>query len=171
MSLLWYPKNYLYDNTGKQNQLECKLCSYIFFTNPNKNKDVILKCPHCQCQLNLYHHKEDFDVYRCKNDKYPFYHKNKYLLNVHDKKLYKEHPEKIKLRYINRKFNIDLLTLQKNYHEFIQSPIDLSWTYSSQYIIDLYLNHHVNYGLSYRQTASILQNVHEVYVSYKTVEN
>lgn len=29
------PKDYLYDNTGKQNQFECKVCSYIFSTNPN----------------------------------------------------------------------------------------------------------------------------------------
>ena len=165
------PKDYLYDNTGKQNQFESKICSYIFSTNPNKDKDIILKCPHCQYQLNPYHHRDDFDVYRCKNDKCHFYLKNKSSLNVHDTKLYKERPEKIKLRYIYRKFNIDLPTLQKDYREFIQSPIDLSRAYSSQYIIGLCLTYHVNYGLSYRQTASILQDVHEVYISYKTVEN
>ena len=161
------PKDYLYDNTGKQNQFECKVCSFIFSTNPNKEKDVILKCPHCKCQLHLYHHREDFDVYRCGNDKCPFYLKNKSSLNAHDRKLYIEHPEKIKLRYIYRKFNIDFPTLQKDYRDFIKSPIDLSKAYSSKYII----TYHVNYGLSYRQTASILQDVHEVFISYKTVEN
>lgn len=165
------PKDYLYDNTGKQNQFECKVCSFIFSTNPNKEKDVILKCPHCKCQLHLYHHREDFDVYRCGNDKCPFYLKNKSSLNAHDRKLYKEHPEKIKLRYIYRKFNIDFPTLQKDYRDFIKSPIDLSKAYSSKYIIGLCLTYHVNYGLSYRQTASLLQDVHEVYISYKTVEN
>ena len=165
------PKDYLYDNTGKQNQFECKVCSYIFSTNPNKNKDVVLKCPHCQYLLYLSHHREDFDVYRCPNNNCPFYLKNKSSLNTHDKKLYQEHPEKIKLRYVYRKFNIDLPTLQKDYREFIKSPIDLSRAYSSQYIIGLCLTYHVNYGLSYRQTASILQDVHEVYISYKTVEN
>mgnify|MGYP001625213482 FL=1 len=165
------PKDYLYDNTGKQNQFECKVCSFIFSTNPNNEKNVILKCPHCKYQLYLYHHREDFDVYRCKNDKCPYYLKNKASLNAHDKKMYKEHPEKIKLRYIYRKFNIDFPSLQKDYREFIQSPIDLSKAYSSQYIIGLCLTYHVNYGLSYRQTASILQDIHEVYISYKTVEN
>ena len=165
------PKDYLYDNTGKQNQFECKVCSHIFSTNPNKDKDVILKCPHCKYQLNLYHHREDFDVYRCKNDKCPYYLKNKSSLNVHDSKLYKEHPEKIKLRYIYRKFNIDFPTLQKDYREFIKSPIDLSRAYSSQYIIGLCLTYHVNYGMSYRQTSSLLRDVHEIYISYKTVEN
>ena len=37
------PKDYLYDNTGKQNQFKCKVCSFIFSTNLNKEKDVILK--------------------------------------------------------------------------------------------------------------------------------
>ena len=165
------PKDYLYDNTGKMNQFECKVCSYIFSTSPNKDKDIILRCPHCKGQLNLYHHRNDFDVYRCKNDKCPYYLKNKNSLNVHDLKLYKDHPEKIKLRYIYRKFNIAFPTLQQDYRDFIQTPIDLSRAYSSQYIIGLCLTYHVNYGLSYRQTASILQDVHEVYISYKTVEN
>lgn len=89
-------------------------------------------------------------------------------MNVHDTNLYKEHPEKFKLRYVYRKFNINIPTLTKDYREFIQSPIDISKAYSSQYVIGLCLTYHVNYGLSYRQTASILQDVHEVYISYKT---
>ena len=165
------PKDYLYDNTGKQNQFECKVCSYIFSINPYKDKDVVLKCPHCRYQLALRHHRNDFDVYSCPNNKCSFYLKNKSSMNVHDTKLFKEHPEKFKLRYVYRKFNIDLPTLTKDYREFIQSPIDISRAYSSQYIIGLCLTYHVNYGLSYRQTASILQDVHEVYISYKTVEN
>lgn len=165
------PKDYLYDNTGKQNQFECKVCSHIFSTNPFKDKDVILKCPHCKCQLALSHHREEFDSYKCQNDKCPFYLKNKASLNVHDLRLYQEHPEKIKLRYIYRKFNIDFPKISQDYREFIKTPIDLSRTYSSQYVIGLCLTYHVNYGLSYRQTASILKDIHEVYISYKTVEN
>lgn len=48
------PKEYLYDNNGKQIQFECKVCSFIFSTHPNKDKDVILKCPHCKYQLALF---------------------------------------------------------------------------------------------------------------------
>lgn len=116
------PKDYLYDNTGKQNQFECKVCSYIFSSNSNKDKNVVLKCPHCKYQLSLVHNREDFDVFRCQNNNCPYYLKNKSSLNVHHKKIYKEHPEKIKLRYIYRKFNIDLPSLQKDYREFIKSP-------------------------------------------------
>lgn len=165
------PKEYLYDNTGKQNQFECKVCSYIFSTNPTKDKDVILKCPHCRHILDLRVSREDFDVYKCPNNNCPFYLNNKNSLNAHELNIYKNNPTKIKLRYVYRKFNIDFPSLQKDYREFIQSPIDLSRAYSSQYIIGLCLTYHVNYGMSYRQTASILQDVHEVYISYKTVEN
>lgn len=45
-------------------------------------------------------------------------------MNEHDKQLYKENPTLIKLRYIYRKFNIELPALRKDYREFIQSPID-----------------------------------------------
>lgn len=165
------PKDYLYDNNGKQQQFECKVCSYIFSLNHNKQKDVVLKCPHCKYQLSLYHHREEFDVYRCPNSKCPFYLKNKNSLNAHDLRLYKNNPEKIKLHYIYRKFNIELPTLSKDYRDFIKSPIDISKAYSSKYIIGLCLTYHVNYGLSYRQTASILKDIHEVTISYKTVEN
>ena len=164
------PKNYLYDNTGKQNQFECKACSYVFSIH-SKNEDIVLKCPHCRHILDHRVSRNDFDVYFCRNDKCPFYLKNKSSMNVHDKNFYKEHPEKIKLRYIYRKFNIDIPELTKDYRKFIQSPIDISKAYSSQYIIGLCLTYHVNYGLSYRQTASILQDIHEVNISYKTVEN
>ena len=165
------PKEYIYDNNGKQTQFECKVCSFIFSTNPNKDKDVVLKCPHCKYQLSLVHKRDDFDVYRCQNNNCPFYLNNKNSLNAHDRNLYKQHPEKIKLRYVYRKFNIDFPKLSQDYRDFIHSPIDLSRAYSSQYIIGLCLTYHVNYGLSYRQTSSILQDVHEVYISYKTVEN
>ena len=165
------PKEYLYNNNGKQTQFECKVCSHTFSSNHTKDKDVILKCPHCQHQLILKHKRNDFDVYTCRNDKCSYYLKNKSSLNVHDDKIYKEHPEKIKLRYIYRKFNIDLPTLTKDYREFIKTPIDISKAYSSQYIIGLCLTYHVNYGMSYRQTAALLRDIHEVYISYKTVEN
>ena len=164
------PKDYLYDNTGKGNQFECKVCSYIFSYN-SKNDDIVLKCPHCRHQLELHHVREDFDVYRCRNDNCPFYIKNKKSLNCHDKNLYKNNPEKIKLRYVYRKFRIDVPSLSKDYREFVQSPVDLNKIYSSDYIVGLCLTYHVNYGLSYRQTSSILKDVHDVSISYKTVEN
>lgn len=62
----------LNDNTGKQNQFECKVCSYIFSTNPNKNKDIVLKCHHCNHILSKKITREKFDIYVCRNNNCPF---------------------------------------------------------------------------------------------------
>ena len=164
------PKDYLYDNTGKQNQFECKVCSYIFSFN-SKGEDVVLKCPHCTHILNHRVSRNDFDVYVCKNSNCPFFRNNLASLTLSDKKKFEKNPTLFKLHYVYRKFNIDFPTLQKDYRDFIKSPIDISRACSSQYIIGLCLTYHVNYGLSYRQTSAILRDIHEVYISYKTVEN
>ena len=165
------PKDYLYDNNGKQTQFECKVCSNMFTKNSHKQNDVVLKCPHCRHILDHRVSREDFDVYFCRNDNCQYYIKNKSSLNKHDLKLYKEQPYKFKLRYVYRKFNIELPELTKDYREFIKTPVDISKIYSSQYVLGLCLTYHVNYGLSYRQTASILKDIHEIDISYKTVEN
>ena len=165
------PKDYLYDNNGKQTQFECKVCSNMFTNNSHKQNDVVLKCPHCRHILDHRVSREDFDVYFCRNDNCQYYIKNKSSLNKHDLKLYKEQPYKFKLRYVYRKFNIELSELTKDYREFIKTPVDISKIYSSQYVLGLCLTYHVNYGLSYRQTASILKDIHEIDISYKTVEN
>lgn len=165
------PKYYLYDNTGKQNQFQCKCCSHIFSINPNKINDVIFKCPHCTHNLDHRAARKDFDVYVCRNNKCSYYLNNKAALTLSDKKKFNANPTLFKLHYVYRKFNIDFPTLNKDYREFIQSPVDLSRVYSSQYIVGLCLTYHVNYGLSYRQTSAILKDIHEVYISYKTVEN
>ena len=165
------PKEYLYDNNGKQTQFLCKVCSHVFSTNPFKDKDIVFKCPHCRHVLNHRASRDDFDVYVCKNSKCSYYLNNLASLTLTDKKKFEKNPTLFKLHYVYRKFNIDFPTLQKDYRDFIKSPIDISRAYSSQYIIGLCLTYHVNYGLSYRQTSSILRDVHEVYISYKTVEN
>lgn len=164
-------KDYLYDNNGKQTQFLCKVCSFVFSNNPNDSKDIILKCPHCTHVLNHRVNRTDYDVYVCKNSKCPYYLNNLASLTLADKEKFKKNPTLFKLHYVYRKFNIEFPTLQKDYRDFIKSPIDLSKAYSSRYIIGLCLTYHVNYGLSYRQTSSILRDVHEVYISYKTVEN
>ena len=165
------PKEYLYDNNGKQTQFECKVCSYLFYNDPSKNKDTSLRCPHCRHTLTLRASREDFDVYVCKNSQCSYYLNNLASLTLSDKKNFENNPTLFKMHYIYRKFNIELPALMKDYREFIKTPIDITKAYSSQYIIGLCLTYHVNYGLSYRQTSSILKDVHDVYISHKTVEN
>lgn len=92
-------------------------------------------------------------------------------LTLSDKKKFEENPTIFKLHYVYRKFNIKLPELTKDYREFIKTPVDISRIYSSQYVLGLCLTYHVNYGLSYRQTVAILKDIHEINISYKTVEN
>ena len=165
------PKEYIYDNNGKHTQFECKVCSYIFSNNPIKDKDVILKCPHCRYSLSLRKERTDYDVYFCRNSKCKYYLKNYNSLSKEDKIRYNSNSNLFKLHYVYRKFNVTLPTITKDYRDFVKQPVDLSKIYSSQYVLGLCLTYHVNYGLSYRQTASILKDIHEVDISYKTVEN
>lgn len=165
------PKDYLYDNTGIGNQFECKCCSHIFSTKPNPFKDVLLKCPHCTYQLSLTHQRADFNVYKCPNPKCPYYLNNLNSMNIVDKQKLRNNPALFKLHYIYRAFNIDMPSLAKDYMDYIRSPIDISKAYHSQYIIGLCLTYHVNYGMSYRQTAAILYDVHQLKLSHQTVAN
>lgn len=163
------PKDFLYDNTGKQNQFECKVCKFIFSFSPKY--DTTLKCPHCTNNLTLRVSRNDFDVFVCKNMKCPYYLRNLASLTLVDRKKFETDPTLFKMHYIYRKFNIDLPTITNDFKDFLKSPININRAYSSQYIIGLCLTYHVNYGMSYRQTASLLNDIHEVRISYKTVEN
>lgn len=164
-------KDYIYDNNGKGSQFKCKVCSHVFSTNPNPFKDIILKCPYCSYQLELYHKREGYNVYRCRNNKCSYYTKNLNSMNTKDTALYLKNPSKLKLRYIYRAFDIEIPSITKDFKEFIRSPIDLSKAHHSFYTIALCLTYHVNYGLSYRQTAAILYDIHQLKISHQTVRN
>ena len=165
------PKEYLYDNNGKNTQFLCKCCSHIFSTKPNPYKDILLKCPHCYYQLIRHHERKDFNVYRCRNDKCNFYLNNKKSMSDNDREKFKNNPNFFKLRYTYRAFNIDPQALTDDYRNFIRTPIDISKAHHSWYVIGLCLTYHVNYGLSYRATASILYDIHELKISHQTVKN
>lgn len=107
------PKEYLYDNNGKGKQFECKVCSYIFSTNPNPYKDLIFRCPHCNYELSLYHQRNDFNVYKCTNMKCSYYLDNLNSMNVKDRDNFKKNPTLFKLHYIYRAFNVNALTLTR----------------------------------------------------------
>ena len=167
------PKEYLYDNNGKEYQFECKVCKFIFTKDyvPKPDKDVVLKCPHCHCTLEHKHERKDFDVFSCHNRKCPYYLKQLNSLTKSEKNFYKNNPSAFSLHYTYRKYNISLSQLSDDYRNFIKPPVDLSKIYSSPQVLGLCLTYHVNYGLSYRQTSAILYDVHGVKLSHKSVEN
>ena len=139
--------------------------------NPNKQSDINFLCPHCHYKLSLKHSRSDFDVYVCPNKQCSYFLDNLKHLSKEDSALYSKNPSIFKLHYSYRKFNISLPEIQKDFKNFLRVPIDISKAHHSMYIIGLCLTYHVNYGLSYRQTSSILKDIHNVNLSYKTVEN
>ncbi len=86
-----------------------------------------------------------------------------------DKERFKVAPHEFKVRYIHRQFNFDFKPLSKTGP--VVPNVDLSRIYAPTHTLSLILTYHVNFGLSSRNTASIMQDVHGVKISHQTVLN
>jgi len=165
------PHDYIYSRKSQKKGFTCKCCKNFFTSSFEKVKSLSFKCPHCNLFLEKHKVKPSFILYKCKNDNCPFYIKSLNNLSSKEKEIYKSNPGKFKLRYIYRAFNISFESLNKDYLDFVSSDVDLSKIHNSPYVVALCLTYHINYGLSSRQTASILKDVHEIFISHQTVEN
>jgi len=163
------PHTYLYDNTGGRGQYLCKVCKTNFNDKNRFSKTVIFKCPHCSRTLEQIKERKDFYIYKCKNDDCSFYLKNLRSMSKEEKKHFKKYPHKFKVRYIYREFDFDFQPLSK------ESPglpkVDISGIHSSPHTLGLILTYYVNYGLSSRNVAAIMEDVHNVEISHQTVIN
>lgn len=163
------PSDFLYANNGDKGQYQCKVCECLFSDKNRFSKEAILKCPHCSKTLEKIKERKDFDVFKCKNNECLYYQRKLNGMSDKEKKRFKEDPQAFKLRYIFRQFRIDFQPLSK------ESPdlpiIDLSRIYASPHTLGLILTYHVNYGLSARKTAAIMQDVHGVLISHQTILN
>lgn len=166
------PHDFLYENS-KGSQLECKVCKFLFWPSAysTKNDDGNPKCPHCFNKLTLFHKRDDFNVFKCFNYNCSFYLDNINSMNREDKRRFKRNPSLFKVHYIYRAFNIKPPDITDDFREFVKSPIDLNKAYNSWHVIGLCLTYHVNYGMSYRATSSIMADIHNVYLTHQTVFN
>lgn len=57
--------------------------------------------------------KQDFIVFKCKNNEYPYYQKKLNGMSSKEKKRFKKYPQPFKMRYIYREFRIDFQPLLK----------------------------------------------------------
>lgn len=163
------PSDYLYANNGDQGQYQCKVCRCLFNDKSRYAKEAILRCPHCLKTLEKIKERKDFHVYKCKNDECDYYQRKVNMMNAKERKQFKENPQTFKVRYIYRKFLIDFQPLSKASPEM--PTVDLSRIYASPHTLGLILTYHVNYGISARKTASMMQDIHGVYISHQTVLN
>jgi transposase-like protein len=163
------PSDYLYANNGDKGQYQCKVCTELFNEKNRYSKEAILKCPHCSRTLDKIKERKDFHVFKCKNNDCSYYQKKLNGMSSKEKKRFKKDPQAFKLRYIFRQFQIDFQPLSKESPEL--PAVDLSRIYASPHTLGLILTYHVNYGLSARKTAAIMQDVHGVMISHQTILN
>lgn len=80
-----------------------------------------------------------------------------------------KNPYKYKLHYYYRVFDIKLESLKKD--ATLPGAVDLSRIRNAKYVLGLVLTYHINYGLSTRQTACILWDIHNIKISHQTIAN
>lgn len=163
------PYEYIYDNAGGRGQLGCKVCKSTFYPDKAYLEKLTLKCPHCGKPLQKKRDRKQFFVYTCVNKRCPFYVRNLTSMSRDEKADFEKNPYKYKLHYYYRVFDIELDSLKDDPH--IPSAVDLSRIRNPQYVLGLVLTYHINYGLSTRQTASILWDIHNIKISHQTVAN
>lgn len=163
------PYEYIYDNAGGRGQLGCKVCKSTFFPHKAYLEKLTFKCPHCGKPLQKKRDRKQFFVYTCVNKRCPFYVHNLTSMSKDEKADFEKNPYKYKLHYYYRVFDIEMDSLKDD--PLNPSAVDLSRIRNSQYVLGLVLTYHVNYGLSTRQTASILWDIHGIMISHQTVAN
>ena len=163
------PYEYIYDNSGGRGQLGCKVCKSTFFPGKAYLEKLLLKCPHCRKPLQKKHDRKQFFVYTCVNKCCPFYIHNLTSMSKDEKADFEKNPYKYKLHYYYRVFDIEMDSLKED--STMPSAVDLSRIRNSKYVLGLVLTYHINYGLSIRQTSSILWDIHNIKISLQTLAN
>jgi len=163
------PHTYIYDNNGGRGALKCKVCNATFSSNPKQLKEVILRCPHCGKTLEKIKQRDDFDIFKCRNNKCTYYLNKLKSMTSEEKAKFKSDPQSFKVRYIFREFNIDFKPLSKD--NPITPKVFLPKIMSSSHTFGLILTYYVNYGISSRKTAALMKDVHGIKLSHQTVLN
>lgn len=163
------PYEYIYDNSGGRGQLKCKVCHSTFFPHKSYLEKLVFKCPHCRHTLTKKRDRKNFFVYSCQNRKCSFYLQNIASLTPEQQADFSKNPHKYKMHYYHRVFDIELDSLKQEPNK--PHSVDLSRIRKAKYVLGLALTYHINYGLSLRQTASILWDIHRIKISHQTIAN
>jgi transposase-like protein/transcription elongation factor Elf1 len=163
------PSEYLYDNTGKSNQFECKVCHNIFSKEQDYSKTLALRCPYCNSILSLIKKRKNFNIYKCQSKKCSYLQTSLNGLSKEQKTEFKEHPTRFKIHYLYREFTTDFFKV--DLHSIPRNASSLAFRKFSPHIMGLALTYLVNCGLSTRKTAHILKEVHDVSISHTQISN
>jgi transposase-like protein/transcription elongation factor Elf1 len=163
------PHDYLYDNTAGRGQYLCKVCECTFNKKNYYLKNLLFCCPHCGKVLTLQKQRKDFNIHKCKNPECSYYLNKLNSMSAEEKQRYEANPQDFKLHYIYREFLIDFEPLVKKPSQ--DNAVDLSKLYVSSHTLGLILTYNVNFGMSSRQTAALMREVHGINISHQSVLN
>ncbi|MEL4026324.1 DDE-type integrase/transposase/recombinase [Lysinibacillus endophyticus] len=163
------PSSYLYANNGAKGQYQCKVCDCLFNQKSRYQKEAILRCPHCMKTLEKIKERKDFHIWKCKSNQCSYYLSNIGRMSKEEKTRFKQDPQAFKVRYIYREFLFDYQPLSPA--SPVKPRVDLSRIHTSSHTLGLILTYHVNYGISARKTAAIMQDIHNVSISHQTILN
>lgn len=163
------PNIFLYSNNSK-NQYKCKACKRTFSSKVSLNDSSAFYCPHCKNKLSPHHDRNNFIVYVCPNKKCSHYRYNRKLKREGKAEHLKVSSREYRLKYTYRdfKFNLDSIS---NASLNLETKVNLSKIHYDQQVLGLALTYYINYGLSSRKTALILQEVHGLRISHQTIIN
>ena len=163
------PSEYLYDNTGKLIQFECKICHNIFHKEQDYSKTLALRCPHCNLALEFVKKRKNFNIYRCRSKSCSYYLSSLNSLSKEQLQEFKEHPTRFKMYYLYREFTTNFFKV--DLHSISRTASSLAFRKFSPHIMGLALTYLVNCGLSTRKTSHILKEIHGVCISHTQIAN
>ncbi len=161
------PHDYLYDNSGGRGQILCKVCNSRFSRCKEFVSPVSFFCPYCGRSLSKIKTRKDFSIHKCINDNCDFYRKSLRNLSSEDKAEFELHPERFKLRYLYREFQIKLSEMEL--YSMPKGSVNFKFRNFSPHVLGLCLTYMVNLGLSSRVTQRALLEIHGVKISHVTV--
>lgn len=163
------PSSYLYANNGGKGQYQCKVCQCRFNHRNRFTKQAVFRCPHCKKTLEKIKERKEYNIYKCKNNACPFYQANLRRMTKKERQQFQQDPQAFKVRYLFREFLFDFLPLASS--SLIKPKVDLSRLAASPHVLGLVLTYYVNFGMSSRETAAAMKDIHGVSISHQTVLN
>ena len=160
------PHEYIYDNNGNKGQFKCKVCQLTFKEANYATKPLVFICPYCGATLTEQKQRKQFKIHKCNNSKCSYYQRN---IKKLPKDLDPAHKYKYKLHYIYREFNINFFKM--DLYPISKHATGFSFKKFNPHIMGLCLTYHVNCKMSTRQTAHVLEEVHGIKISHRTVAN
>jgi putative transposase len=166
------PEAWLYVNDGvKRSQLRCKICDELSpVRRVRRNNRTAYWCPHCGTALYEWKHDDNRTIYKCGNDRCPYYLRNRQELNADEQRLARTGASsQYKVRYQWRRYHFDPAEVQPHAPE--GTSLSLLNVRRNLEAVGLALAYAVSYGLSARSTARILREIHGISVSHQTILN